>query len=75
MKFSFHPQVIAEFGRQTGRPVQHEVAGRRPGDVAACFASPARAEAELGFRAERSLAEMCESELNWRKKNPNGYGS
>ena len=32
---------------------------RRPGDVASCYASSALAERELGFKAEKSLTDMC----------------
>ena len=32
---------------------------RRAGDVASCFASSALAERELGFKAEKSLEDMC----------------
>jgi len=47
--------------------------GRRPGDVASCFASAAKAADELGWRAERSIQDCCESEYNWQVLNPNGY--
>ena len=32
---------------------------RRPGDVASCYASSTLAERELGFKAEKSLTDMC----------------
>lgn len=52
-------EVLAEFSRQCGFEVPHEIVARRPGDVAACVANPQRAEHLLGWRAERSFEEMC----------------
>ncbi|MBU1698428.1 MAG: GDP-mannose 4,6-dehydratase, partial [Proteobacteria bacterium] len=46
---------------------------RRPGDIAACWADPAKAQEELGWKANKTLADMCKDTWNWQKKNPNGY--
>ena len=37
----------------------HVYHSRRPGDVASCYASSTLAERELGFKAEKSLTDMC----------------
>ena len=42
-------------------------------DVAACWADPAKAREELGWRAELGIDEMCASSWNWQRQNPNGY--
>jgi UDP-glucose 4-epimerase len=52
-------EMIAEFQRACGRPVPYQIAPRRAGDVAECYADPTRARTLLGFEAELGLAEMC----------------
>lgn len=54
-------EMIAAFAQASGRDVPSVVAPRRSGDVASCYADPSRAEEVLGWRARRSLAEMCAS--------------
>jgi UDP-glucose 4-epimerase len=46
---------------------------RRPGDIAACYADPTKANGILGWRAELGLKDMCRDTWNWQKNNPNGY--
>jgi UDP-glucose 4-epimerase len=57
----------------TGRPVPYEIAGRRPGDIAECYASAGKAEEMLGWRAEKGLREMCEDTWRWQESHPNGF--
>ena len=52
-------ELIAAFSRASGRKIPYEFAGRRPGDVAECVADPRRAADLLGWRATRTLEEMC----------------
>ncbi len=66
-------QAVAAFERACGRSIPLRIAERRPGDVAACYASPARAEALLGWHAQRSLDEMCSDHWRWQHKHPHGY--
>ncbi len=66
-------QAVAAFERACHRAVPLRAAPRRPGDVATCYASPAKAEALLGWRAEKSLAQMCADHWRWQQMNPNGY--
>ena len=58
-------EVIAAYGRASERGLPYRIAGRRAGDVAACYADPARAAELLGFRASRGLDEMCASDWHW----------
>ncbi len=67
-------EVLAAFTRACQGPIPYEVVGRRPGDVAAVYADPTRAERELGWRAERDLDEMCADVWRWQSANPDGYG-
>ena len=49
------------------------IAPRRPGDIATCYADPAKSARVLGWKAEKSLADMCRDAWNWQCKNPMGY--
>ncbi|MDE5897065.1 MAG: UDP-glucose 4-epimerase GalE, partial [Clostridia bacterium] len=56
-----------------GKELPYEILPRRAGDIAACYASSAKAEKELGWKAARDLEDMCRDQWNWQKNNPNGY--
>jgi UDP-glucose 4-epimerase len=68
-------ELVRAFERASGRPVPCEIVGRRPGDVDACFADPARARRLLGWEARRDIDAMCADSWRWQKMNPNGYSS
>ena len=65
--------VINAFSRASGKPVPYKIVSRRPGDIAACYANPQRANEELGWKAEKGIEEMCEDSWRWQNKNPKGY--
>jgi len=65
--------VIRDFEAASGVRVPYEIAPRRPGDVAVCYADAARAKEELGFMAEYDIRRMCEDSYRWQKQNPKGY--
>lgn len=67
-------EVIEAFSKALGKPIPYEIAPRRPGDIAECYADPSLAEQLLGFRTARTLDDMCRDALNFQLKNPNGYG-
>ncbi len=66
-------EVVKAFETASGRPVPYQLVARRPGDVAQCYADPTQAETELGWRASRSLDQMCADAWRWQSGNPNGY--
>jgi len=66
-------EMVAAFSRAVGRELPYKLVDRRPGDIAECWADPAYAERELGWRATRSLDDMTRDTWNWQSKNPNGY--
>lgn len=66
-------EMVKAFGDVWGSPVKYKFAPRRPGDIAECYADPAKAESVLGWTAERDLAKMCEDAARWQKNNPDGY--
>ncbi|HUG79324.1 MAG TPA: GDP-mannose 4,6-dehydratase, partial [Burkholderiales bacterium] len=61
------------FERASGKTIPLEFAPRRPGDVAACYADPAAAAAELGWRARLDLDALCRDAWRWQSANPEGY--
>lgn len=65
--------VVKAFEKASGRPVPYELAPRRAGDVAACYADPAFAAELLGWRAERGIDAMCVDAWRWQSGNPNGF--
>ena len=54
-------------------PLPYEIAPRRPGDIGTCYADPAKSAAVLGWKAEKTLADMCRDAWRWQKQNPMGY--
>ncbi len=65
--------VLHAFEKACGRELPYEIKPRRPGDIATCYADPAKAYRELGWKAERGIEEMCEDSWRWQSHNPNGY--
>lgn len=66
-------EVIQAFEDVCGKPIAFEICARRPGDVAACYANPEKAEKELGWKARRTLKEMVRDAWRWQSLNPSGY--
>ena len=65
--------VIAAYSKACGKEIPYVIDPRRPGDIAECFADPARAKAELGWEAQYGIEEMCASSWKWQSQNPDGY--
>lgn len=68
-------EVIAAYAKASGRDVPYQLAPRRAGDVAACWADPTLAAELLGWRAKLDLARMCEDSWRWQQMNPRGFES
>ena len=60
--------IVNTFNRVNGDLVKYEITARRPGDIDECYASPKKAEEELGFKAERTLEDMCRSSYLFQSK-------
>lgn len=65
--------MVNTFQQVNGIPVPYEIVARRPGDIATCYADPAKSAEVLGWKAERTLVDMCRDSWNWQRKNPKGY--
>ena len=65
--------IVNAFTRVNQVEVPYQIAPRRPGDIDACFADPAKAKRLLGWTAQKSLEDMCRDSWRWQRMNPNGY--
>jgi UDP-glucose 4-epimerase len=65
--------VIKAFSKASGKEINYTITDRRPGDIACCYADPALAEKELGWKAVLNIEQMCADTWNWQSKNPDGY--
>ncbi len=66
-------EMIRSFAEVSGQDIAYQIVGRRSGDIAACYADPAKAFRELGWQARYDLRAMCEDSWRWQKNNPEGY--
>lgn len=66
-------EMVAAFADASGCEIPYEVVARRDGDVASYFANSDYAAQALGWKAEKSLAEMCADTWRWQSQNPKGY--
>lgn len=66
-------EMIRAFERACGKDIPYKIAGRRPGDIASCYADVSKAERELGWSAMRGIDEMCADTWRWQLNNPEGY--
>ena len=66
-------EVLHAYEKACGKTLPYVIKPRRPGDIATCYADPAKAERELGWKAEKGIEEMCADSWRWQKNNPDGY--
>lgn len=65
--------VVKAFERASGFQVPYELAPRRSGDVACCYADPAYAAQLINWQAERNIDVMCADVWHWQSNNPKGF--
>lgn len=65
--------MVKAFEAANNVPVPYKIVERRAGDIATCYALPAKAEQELGWKATRSLEQMMRDAWQWQKNNPQGF--
>ncbi len=65
--------IVKNFEEANGVKIPYEIQGRRPGDIATCYADASLAKEELGWEAQYGIREMCEDSWRWQKNNPEGY--
>lgn len=66
-------EMIRAFGQASGKNIPYEIAPRRPGDIAKCWADPTKAAQELHWHAQKTIEQACQDAWHWQSKNPNGY--
>lgn len=59
-------EMVKAFEAASGKPVPYQIAPRRPGDIASCYAKADKAAKQLGWRANRALEDMCVSTWHWQ---------
>lgn len=65
--------IVHAFEKSNGINIKYEIGPRRDGDLPAFWASAEKAKKILGWKANRSLEDMCKDTWNWQSKNPQGY--
>ncbi|MDX3904867.1 MAG: UDP-glucose 4-epimerase GalE [Pigmentiphaga sp.] len=66
-------ELVHTFEAVTGKKVPYEFLDRRPGDLAGMWADPSAANEKLGWRATRTVEDMCRDGWCWQSGNPDGY--
>ncbi|WP_105265361.1 UDP-glucose 4-epimerase GalE [Pseudoalteromonas sp. T1lg76] len=66
-------EMVQALEQVADKPVPYQIAPRRDGDIATCYASAQKALNELGWQAERGLMQMMQDAWRWQSQNPNGY--
>ena len=67
--------ILHAYEKACGKTLPYVLDPRRPGDIAECYADPAKALNEMGWKAQYGIEEMCASSWKWQSMNPNGYKS
>jgi UDP-glucose 4-epimerase len=65
--------IVKNFEAANGIKIPYVIDPRREGDIATCYCSAAKADKELGWKAQYDIRDMCEDSWRWQKNNPNGY--
>lgn len=68
-------EIVEAFSKASGRNIPMAFGPRRPGDVASCYADATAAEQLLGWKAKRSIMDMCIDHWRWQDSNRDGYGA
>ena len=65
--------MVQAFEIASKRKIPYKIVKRREGDIAECYADPSFAKEVLGFKAEKTIEEMCEDSWRWQSNNFDGY--
>ena len=61
-------QMISAFEKVSKKTIPYAVVSRRAGDIASCYATAKKANTELNWKANRTLAEMCSSGWEFQRR-------
>ena len=65
--------MVKAFNEANGLDLPYKIVDRRPGDLATCYADPAKSAEKLGWKAEKTLVDMFRDTWRWQSQNPMGY--
>ena len=65
--------IVNAFMKVNDIEIPYDIKPRRAGDVAECYADPAKAKEGLHWTAKYGIEDMCRDSWNWQKNNPKGY--
>lgn len=65
--------VIHAYEKACGKRLPYKIYERRSGDIAVSYCDASKAYQELGWKAEKSLEDMCADSWRWQSGNPDGY--
>ena len=68
-------EMVDAFEKATGKPIPYKIVGRRPGDIAVCYADPTKAAKESligGLQGDLKRWPVTHGDGNYN--NPDGYG-
>jgi UDP-glucose 4-epimerase len=66
-------ELIHAFEKACGKKLPYQIVGRRPGDLAAVYSDPSKANQELDWTAEKTIEDACADSWRWQSGNPNGF--
>lgn len=59
-------EMLKAFEKACGKAIPYPFAPRRSGDIAVCYADPELAAKELGWKAEKTVEQMCSDVWRWQ---------
>lgn len=66
-------QLVHAFEKANNLTIPYKIYDRRAGDIAEFYADASKAEREMGWKATRTIEDMCRDAWNWQRQNPQGY--
>ncbi len=66
-------ELVRAFEAASGVKIPYEIAPRRAGDIAVCYADVEKARRVLGWTAQKDVTDACRDTWRWQKNNPNGF--
>ena len=65
--------LIKSFEKVSGKKINYQIVGRRPGDIAEFYADSKLAKKLLDWTAEYDVDRMCADSWRWQLQNPDGF--
>ena len=61
-------QLVQAFEKANGLTIPYDICPRRAGDIAEFYADASKAQREMGWKASRTIEDMCRDAWNWQNK-------